>query len=270
LAAELRAAGLPVVEDAGWQGRGGDLTPLAVIVHHTASGPASDPTGDVNYICRTGPLVPEYNAFVSRSGTVYVCAAGSCNHAGKGGAWRTSSGATIPQDSANSRTVAVVGANGGTGEPWPMVQQENLVAVAATVCRVLGIRSADVIAHFEWCAPSCPGRKIDPAGNSQYASGGSSWNMDAFRSDVADVGTTGGDDVAKALKLMQAAGDDAVWQWDGQTKVLLPDAKAVQVAQFLTGLPIDRLDPATDLRCYGPVVGPQPAGRPRDPYGVAS
>ena len=35
--------------------------------------------------------------------------------------------------------------------------------------------------HFEWA----PGRKIDPAGESDYATGAAMWDMDTFRVDVA-------------------------------------------------------------------------------------
>ena len=39
----------------------------------------------------------------------------------------------------------------------------------------------DVVAHREWA----PDRKIDPAGQSAYADGGASWDMNLFRHDVA-------------------------------------------------------------------------------------
>jgi hypothetical protein len=43
------------------------------------------------------------------------------------------------------------------------------------------IAPAQVHSHFEWA----PSRKIDPAGESDYASGSDMWDMDEFRNDVA-------------------------------------------------------------------------------------
>jgi N-acetylmuramoyl-L-alanine amidase len=183
LADVLRDAGLEIVETAGWQQRGRALTPMGIVVHHTASNPGSDPDGDLAYINVSGPLVPEYNVYVSRSGVAYVCAAGACNHAGVGGPYNTTSG-MIPADSANSRTFAVVGANNGIGEQWPARQQDVLVETCAAICRQAGLKSTDVFAHWEWTT-----RKIDPAGNSLYAAGGAKWDMNRFRADVISVGT---------------------------------------------------------------------------------
>ena len=196
LADVCRRTGYPVVEVDGWQtrargGAGGDKTagyeadaPSHVIVHHTASGPASDPMnggGDVDYCAHGNPDAPVGNLYLSRDGTVYVMAGGAANTNGSG----SDPCGLVADDNMNAKSLAIEAGNGGTGEPWAEAQQASYVALVAELGAAYGIAPERVHSHFEWA----PGRKIDPAGESHYASGADMWNMGAFR---ADVGAGGG------------------------------------------------------------------------------
>jgi len=185
LADVCRYAGA-VVEIDGWQyrarGSGGYDSgyPNHLIVHHTASGPSSDPWGDVNYCTYGHPDAPVGNLYLSRDGTVYVIAGGAANTNGTG---KDPCG-LVPDDGMNSRSIAIEAANGGTGEPWPEVQQAAYRRLCAALLAAYNIGIGQLHAHFEWA----PGRKIDPAGQSKYANGSAMWDMDRFRSDVANAG----------------------------------------------------------------------------------
>jgi hypothetical protein len=186
IAGVCRDAGLVVVEHPGWQtrarGSGGynPGRPDHVMVHHTASGPSSDPAGDVAYIATGSPDAPLANLYLSRTGAVTVIAAGATNTNGSGSdTW----GGGVPDNEMNTHAIGVEAANGGTGEPWPPVQQDAYQALTAALCAGYGIPVDHVRGHVEWA----PGRKIDPAGPSRWATSGT-WNMDLFRSDlVLDV-----------------------------------------------------------------------------------
>ena len=71
------------------------------------------------------------------------------------------------------------------GEPWPEPQQDSYRKMCYHLLDAYGIGIDQLHSHFEWA----PGRKIDPAGQSKYASGSAMWNMDAFRADVLNCGT---------------------------------------------------------------------------------
>ncbi len=191
LADVCRRTGFPVIECDGWQqrgrgGAGGDSTggyeagaPSHVIVHHTASGPSSDGWPDVTY-CLTAQDNPIGNLYLSRDGTVYVMAGGASNTNGSG----HDPCGIVSDDNMNAKSLAIEAGNGGTGEPWPEPQQACYVLLVAELGAAYGIGAGQVHSHFEWA----PGRKIDPAGESAYASGAEMWNMDAFRSDVEGGG----------------------------------------------------------------------------------
>jgi len=186
LADVLWAAGLTVVEHPGWEtrarGSGGyePGRPDHVMVHHTASGPSSDPAGDVAYIAAGADAAPLANLYLSRTGVVTVIAAGATNTNGSGTApWPGG----CPDDQMNTHAIGIEAANSGTGESWPAVQQDAYLAVCSALCTAYGIPPDRVRAHYEYA----PGRKIDPAGPSDYATGSNSWAMDPFRADVAAV-----------------------------------------------------------------------------------
>jgi hypothetical protein len=154
IANRLRAAGLNVVEVAGWQTRGSDsFNPRGSVDHHTA-GPRNGNAPSLN-ICvngRTGLPGPLCNVLVGRDNTCYVVAAGRANHAGLGG-WRGLVG--------NSSVFGVERENVGTGaEPWRPDQTETAAKVHAALISVHGANSELVCEHKEWA----PRRKIDAYG----------------------------------------------------------------------------------------------------------
>ena len=185
LAAVVRAAGLVVQEEPGWQTRsrssGGYNSglPNHVMIHHTASGPSSDGQPDVNYMCYGSENRPVANLYLNRSGKVWIMAAGATNTNGSGSApW-----GGCPNDSMNTHAIGIEAGNNGTGEPWPAAQQEAYVALVDVLCEAYGIGTGFARSHAEWS----PQRKIDPAGPSRWAASGT-WNEDAFRHDVATGG----------------------------------------------------------------------------------
>jgi hypothetical protein len=187
LANVCRSIGVTVHEENGWQtrarGSGGYNSglPNHVMCHHTASNPSSDGQSDVNYMCYGSDNRPVANLYLSRKGQIWVMAAGATNTNGKGSdTW----GGGVPNDSMNSYAIGIEAANNGVGEPWPAVQQNAYVLLVSALCAHYGIPNNNIRAHFEWA----PGRKIDPAGQSDYATGSNKWNMDAFRKDCGWVG----------------------------------------------------------------------------------
>ena len=179
-------AGVRVRTWPGWENRGrssgGYDAVYGIFAHHTASNTAPD--NDCRYMWDTGTDRPIGAMLLDRTGLVTVGAAGATNTQGKGGPWSLSRG-TIPLDKGNAYGVALEAANNGTGEAWPTAQVDAYVFTAAALCEALDLDpDRDVLAHFEWVAPSCPGRKVDPVGPSPWATGATSWDMDAFRADV--------------------------------------------------------------------------------------
>jgi hypothetical protein len=209
LAGVVRAAGITVQEEPGWQTRarssGGydSGRPDHVMIHHTASGPSSDGQADVNYMCYSSDNRPIANLYLSRSGKVWVMAAGATNTNGSG---RCPHCGTT--DNMNSRAIGIEPANDGVGEPWAAVQQDVYVRLTSVLCGHYAIANAAVIAHLEYAA----GRKIDPAGQSRYASGAASWAMGRFRADcAAGGGPPAHQEEIDVTVLVQQEGDTAVW-----------------------------------------------------------
>lgn len=182
LADVVAGAGLTVVQVDGWQyiarssGGYGSTFPDHVMVHHTASGPGSDGWSDVNYITFNADAAPLANLYLSRDGTVWVCAAGATNTNGSG----IDPCGRLAPDTMNTAAVGIEAANSGTGEPWPAVQLDAYETLVAALCAAYGIDVDQVHAHFEYA----PSRKIDPAGPHRYATGGGSWDMAAFRAAI--------------------------------------------------------------------------------------
>ena len=150
------------------------------MIHHTASNPGSDPNGDVAYIATGATDAPLANLYLSRTGEVTVIAGGATNTNGSGTApWPGG----CPDDSMNTHAIGIEAANNGVGEAWPHVQQVAYVNLCAALCMAYDIDTSLVRGHAEWA----PGRKIDPAGQSMYAAGKATWNMDVYRVDVAEA-----------------------------------------------------------------------------------
>jgi N-acetylmuramoyl-L-alanine amidase len=170
-------------EEPGWtvraNGSGGYDAgqPTHIMCHHTASPPTSDGQRDVDYICYGSTVKPISNLYLSRSGEVWVCAAGRTNTNGLGSSVAWNGG--VPDNKMNAYAIGIEAANRGTGEPWPQAQQDAYVALCSALSLHYDIPVNHVRSHHEWTS-----RKIDPAGESRYATGSAKWNMDAFRSDV--------------------------------------------------------------------------------------
>lgn len=179
-----RANPTRLVQESGWQTRarssGGYASgrPTHVMVHHTASNPSTDGQADVSYCCYSSENRPVANLYLSRKGEIWVMAAGCTNTNGQG---HDSWGGGVPDDSMNTYALGIEAANTGVGEPWAQVQQDVYVRLVQVLCSAYGIPNNHVRAHVEWA----PGRKIDPAGQSQWASGSATWDMGGFRSTCA-------------------------------------------------------------------------------------
>lgn len=166
LANILRAGGVNVREEAGWQGRGrpGTFGPIVgVLNHHTATSPATN--GVVLCINGrpdlSGPLC---HIVLSRDGTAHVIAAGRANHAGLGSslvlaAVKASMPPPPPGPDNSDGNAALIGIeveNTGTGEPYPAVQLASLFKINAALCKHYGWNENHCIHHREFTK-----RKID-------------------------------------------------------------------------------------------------------------
>lgn len=178
----IQGAGLEVDTWPGWETRsrssGGYDAIHAIGVHHTAGGGTLD--GNSQYCWNNASARPIGAMLLAPDGRIRVGAAGATNTQGRGGPTTTSKG-TTPKDAGNRYWVSIEAMNRGDGTPWPEAQQEAYVRLCRVLCSKLGLNpSSDVLAHFEWTT-----RKVDPAGQSRYASGGNKWNMPSFRADIA-------------------------------------------------------------------------------------
>lgn len=235
LADVCRGAGLTVLEQDGWQTRarssGGYATgrPDHVMVHHTASGPASNGWPDCDFMSFTSDIRPVTNLYLDRAGWVYVLGAGATNTNGAG----ADPCGIVAADDMNTHAIGIEGANDGVGEPWPTEQQDAYVVLVAALCAAYSIDPARIHAHFEWA----PTRKIDPAGPSRWSpqpsggGGGNMWNLDAFRGDVA--APPGDDHMPTEIKLIASDHTTFVWNPPGNTLRWVSDGN------------VDALQPAT-------------------------
>lgn len=162
LADRLRAWGLDVVEEPGWRARGKDsLSPLVVVVHHTASKPpAPVPSLGVVIKGRSDVPGPLCNVLVGRDCSVHVIASGVSNNAGAG-TWDGVTG--------NRHTLGIEVENNGIGEPWSRPLYVTTLFVAAALAEGARVPVSNVIGHKEWTP-----RKIDP-----------NFDMVKFRAEVA-------------------------------------------------------------------------------------
>jgi hypothetical protein len=173
LADIARRTGYPVVEVPGWKTRGrpGGMRGVRTITnHHTANGGAKGnyPSLRVVRDGRSKLPGPLAQLGVGVDGTIYVIAAGKCNHAG----------ASRSIDYTNSYAIGIEAeAEGVPNDPedWPPAQMDSLVRLdRALVDHYDGLTSADVRGHKETCSPV--GRKTDP-----------SFNMNTLRSRVRNL-----------------------------------------------------------------------------------
>lgn len=152
----LRAAGLEVREQKGWEKRGhgsmGDVK--GVICHHTAECRDKDEEPALNVIThgRPGLEGPLCNLGLGQGGVYWLVAAGLAYHAGPGEYKGLKSG--------NRNFIGIEAENDGIGEVWPEVQLIAYAKGCAAIAKHCGFSADMVIGHKEWALPR--GRKSDP------------------------------------------------------------------------------------------------------------
>lgn len=164
----LRAAGLTVVEQPGWQTRGhGDMgTVRGVLCHDTASNLTTDDKADITLVTNGRPDLagPLAQLVLGHTGTYYVICAGKAWHAGAG-KWQ---GITT----GNSSFIGIEAENPGKPDSvWPPQQYDAYAKGCAAILKHVGASSNMCAGHKEYALP--PGRKSDP-----------NFNMIAFRAAV--------------------------------------------------------------------------------------
>jgi N-acetyl-anhydromuramyl-L-alanine amidase AmpD len=174
LADIARHAGLTVVEQYGWRTRGhGEMSDVrAIVCHYTAGGAGNEASLEEVQNGRPDLAGPLAHFLLAKDGTAHVVAAGLCYHAG----------AVLQPGWGNAHAIGIEAersfADIGSRVPWPARQMDAYARLARALADAYG---AQVLGHKEVCAP--PGRKIDP-----------DFDMAAFRTAVARVGTSGEDE----------------------------------------------------------------------------
>lgn len=157
LADVLRAAGLRVVEVAGWKTRGYLDQQMSgaksVLCHWTGTNPAAGgdyPTLNTILNGNANTPGPLSQTGLGRDGTWYVIAAGLCNHAGTVDRWECS----------NPNSIGVEAEYHPDQGAWPEVQQRSYERGCAALRAHYGIPLELVRGHYEAATPY--GRKPDP------------------------------------------------------------------------------------------------------------
>lgn len=144
IADRLRAAGLKVVEVAGWKTRGStSFNPRGSVDHHTAgSRNGNAPSLNICINGRSDLPGPLCHVLIGRDNTCFVVAAGRANHAGRGD-WQGLAG--------NSSVYGIERENvGTTAEPWRADQTETAARAHAALLRGSGISANMLCEHKEW------------------------------------------------------------------------------------------------------------------------
>lgn len=196
IADAARSVGLAVIEVDGWRERGKEsFNPGGVVWHHTAGASTGEmPSLRVLINGRSDVPGPLCNWGLSRSGVVYIVAAGRSNNAGKGG-WRGMVG--------NSSVLGIEAENDGR-QPWPARQLDAYYELCAAAERHLRRGVEFQCGHKEWA----PGRKVDPH----------SLGMDDFRAAIRAVLEHKEDDV---FAMVTETGGHVYMPVSGETAVLL-------------------------------------------------
>ena len=276
LADVLRRAGLPVVEVSGWQtrarGSGGYASgrPTHVMWHHTAS--TTSAQNDVNYQCYGSPDKPIANLYFARDGAVWVMAAGATNTNGKGSdTW----GGGVPNDKMNEYAIGCEIGNGGTGEPYPMAQQNAVMTAAKAMAHAYNIPAHKHRAHFEWA----PGRKIDPYGPSRWNNDTNTfWDMNRFRNDIEAGGPPppppppeGEENVLVNFVQYKPANkpvEVAVFaQYSGGYKIWVRDGNILNILKLTSGINTVAQVDSNWFEACGPILPGTPLPYPCDAYG---
>lgn len=169
----LRRHGLKVKVVPGWKTRGrpastGGFNPVGVLCHHTATTVAWTILAVIRLLTggRSGLPGPLCQFGLDRSGTVWIVAAGRANHAGK-----ARSVGSVAAGDGNELYFGIEAFNSGTGEPWPAVQYNAYVLLAAVLQVEFTKNSARAVSgHKETSTTG----KIDPT-----------FDMNVFRQRVA-------------------------------------------------------------------------------------
>lgn len=154
----LKAAGLTVVEEPGWQTRGhGDVgTIKGVIFHHTA-GPKSGDDPDLGVVTNGRPDLagPLAQLVLARSGVYHIVAAGKAWHAGAG-LWQGI-------HDGNSQMIGIEAENTGLADdnPWSAAEVDAGVKGVAAILKHIGAPPIMCAGHLEYALPI--GRKSDPS-----------------------------------------------------------------------------------------------------------
>lgn len=168
-----------------------------IVIHHDADPFGGSDDSVLRYEYDTSQDRPIGNFHVQRDADIWMGAAGASNHAGQGGPVTTSKG-TVPLNAGNKFLIGIEASNNGIGEPWNKYQLESYLNLVAELCKFYKLNPlTDVYGHWTWCLPSCPGRKIDPAGPTLAypkfggTTGKNSWNINEFNKEVqARISTT--------------------------------------------------------------------------------
>jgi hypothetical protein len=207
----LRAAGLEVVEEPGWRGRGKEMSGLlGIIGHHTACGPVGNcPSTHILINGRPDLPGPLAQLQLCRSGHYHCIADGKANHAGAG-AWHS-----IATAIGNAGLLGIEAENQGNGSDWwPYVQMDAYVRGVAAILAHVRLPANRFATHYEWATPA--GRKVDPRG--PWEGGGDWWsggntatrNADTFRTRVRAL-LEGDDMTAEEHALLVKAANDAAY-----------------------------------------------------------
>lgn len=175
LLADLKAAGLNVVEEPGWRTRGYrwrvDGEPEGIMIHHTAP-PNPYP---IKALYRGWKI--KCNMATHEDGVLYLVAYKACNYSSGPGSKvvltdnvRPSIAPTANAKERGLRDTIGWGGNKhywnyenshpGDGSSIPQVQLDTIIASAQVVCEHFGLNSEQVISHAEHSR-----RKIDPRWN---------------------------------------------------------------------------------------------------------
>lgn len=152
---------------------GRPLSPVGIVVHHTASNAKADPDAVIAMCVRGVNKVPGplYNYLIKRDGTISKLTAENvkANHAGRGlqsvltrmqKNLPVMGNATGPgKISANGRLIGVSIINDGLGQDVPEAQMDALVDLCAFLCDGHNWNpDVAVVGHKEWTS-----RKVDPS-----------------------------------------------------------------------------------------------------------
>jgi hypothetical protein len=175
----LKAAGLKVALEEGWENRGrGDVGQiLGVICHHTGgAGPEKGNMPSLRTLKNGRAASPGLAALpgplcqlgLGRDGTYFVIAAGRAIHAGAGQFKGAMTG--------NSSFIGIEAENTGkpSDTPWPAVQLDAYHRGVAAILKRLGKDHTFCCGHKEYALPK--GRKSDPT-----------LDMESFRSSVSAI-----------------------------------------------------------------------------------